>query len=137
MFKNGIFVLMYLWKKVFDLLTLKFDDSKLQQGMDSFSKKVGIAVLMFATTKAKQLESTMKSTRPWTDRTNMAKATLTARVSQPDIDKLRITLAHGVEYGIWLELANESNYAIIIPTIRNESPKVFSDLDRLFDKLNS
>ena len=65
----------------------------------------------------------------------MAKALLTAKVSQPSKQLVRITLAHGVEYGIWLELAHEKNYAIIAPTVREEGPRVVQDLDNLMSKL--
>lgn len=90
---------------------------------------------MYCGTKAGELESKMKSNRPWTDRTGMAKATLSARVSQPDENTVRITLSHGVEYGIWLELAHEKNYAIIAPTIREEGPRVVEGLDNILSRI--
>ena len=65
----------------------------------------------------------------------MAKALLNAKVSQPSPTIVRITLAHGVDYGIWLELAHEKNYAIIAPTVREEGPRIVSDLDNLMSKL--
>lgn len=99
------------------------------------SIKLGAVVLMYSATKASELQAKMKMNRPWTDRTGMAKAMLSARVSQPDTDTIRITLAHGVEYGIWLELAHEKNYAIIAPTIREEGPRMVSDLRNLMSKL--
>lgn len=115
--------------------TLKYDESKLNKNLDKMSEKMGALVLMYAATKASELEGKMKLNRPWTDRTNMAKMTLSARVSQPDIKTVRITLAHGVDYGIWLELAHEKKYAIIAPTIREESPRVVEDLKNLMSKL--
>ena len=65
----------------------------------------------------------------------MAKAMLSARVSQPSKNIVRITLAHGVDYGIWLELAHGKNYAIIAPTVREEGPRIIKDLDNLMSKL--
>lgn len=114
---------------------LDYSSSSLKKNLDKMSTKLGAVVLMHAATKASELESKMKQNRPWTDRTGMAKARLSAKVSQPDTNIVRITLAHGVEYGIWLELANEKNYAIIAPTINTESPKVVSDLSNLMSKL--
>ena len=114
---------------------LDYSSSSLKKNLDKMSTKLGAVVLMYAATKASELESKMKQNRPWTDRTGMAKARLSAKVSQPDTNIVRITLAHGVEYGIWLELANEKNYAIIAPTINTESPKVVSDLSNLMSKL--
>ena len=114
---------------------LNYDESKLGKNLDKMSEKLGAVILMYAATKASEIEAKMKINRPWTDRTNMAKMRLSAKVSQPNINTIRITLAHGVDYGIWLELANEKNYAIIAPTIRDEGPRIVQDLDDLMLKL--
>lgn len=90
---------------------------------------------MYMAIKASEIESKMKQNRPWTDRTGMAKATLNVKVSQPSETVVRMTLAHGVEYGIWLELAHEKNYAIVAPTVREEGPRVVKDLNNLMSRL--
>lgn len=114
---------------------LDYDKSTLSAGIDKMATKLGAVILMYASTKAVELEAKMKQSRPWTDRTGMAKATLNARVSQPDSNIVRITLAHGVEHGIWLELAHEKNYAIVGPTVEQEGPRMISDLNNLMSKL--
>lgn len=114
---------------------LDYPGSGLGKNLDKMGTKLGAVVLMYSATKASEIESRMKQQRPWTDRTNMAKVTLNAKVSQPDDHTVRITLAHGVEYGIWLELAHEKNYAIIGPTVREQGPKVVKDLGDLMSKL--
>lgn len=117
-------------------LQLDYKSSELDGNLDKLAVKMGAMVLMYASTKASELQSKMKVNRPWTDRTGMAKATLNTVVSRPDQNTVRITLAHGVEYGIWLELAHERNYAIIGPTINTEGPKVVQDLSTLMDKIH-
>lgn len=114
---------------------LDYDNSTLAKNLDKMGTKLGALILMYSATKASELQSKMKLNRPWTDRTGMAKALLNARVSQPSKTIVRITLAHGVNYGVWLELAHEKNYAIIAPTIREEGPRVVKDLDNLMSKL--
>lgn len=114
---------------------LDYQGSSLNKKLGVLGTKMGAMILMYASTKASELESKMKVNRPWTDRTNMAKMTLNAKVSQPSSEVVRITLAHGVDYGIWLELANGKNYAIIAPTIREESPRVVEDLNNLMSKI--
>ncbi len=114
---------------------LNYTASTLNTGLNKMSTKLGAVILMYSATKAQEIQSKMKQNRPWTDRTGMAKALLSARVSQPDSHTVRITLAHGVEYGIWLELANEKNYAIIAPTVREEGPRVVSDLGDIMTRL--
>jgi len=114
---------------------LDYNNSTLKKNLDKMSVKLGAVILMYAATKASELQAKMKVNRPWTDRTNMAKATLNAKVSQPETNIVRITLAHGVDYGIWLELAHGKNYAIIAPTVREEGPRIVSDLNNLMSKL--
>ena len=114
---------------------INYDTSSLKKNIDKMSVKFGAVVLMYSATKASELQAKMKVNRPWTDRTGMAKATLNAKVSQPSQNIIRITLAHGVDYGIWLELAHEKNYAIIAPTIREEGPRIVKDLNNLMSKL--
>ncbi len=114
---------------------LDYSGSSLSKNLDNMSQKLGAVILMYSATKADQLKAKMKMNRPWTDRTGMAKATLNAKVSQPDSNTIRITLSHGVDYGIWLELAHEKNYAIIAPTINQEGPRIVEDLDNLMSKL--
>ena len=114
---------------------LNYNESTLKKNLDKMSEKLGAVILMYAATKASELQGKMQANRPWTDRTGMAKATLRARVSQPSKTIVRITLSHGVEYGIWLELANEKNYAIVAPTVREEGPRIVQDLNNLMSKL--
>lgn len=115
--------------------TIDYNSSALKKNLDKMGLKLGAVLLMYSATKASELESKMKMNRPWTDRTNMAKTLLNAKVSQPNSDTIRITLAHGVDYGIWLELAHGKNYAIIAPTIREEGPRIVEDLGDLMSKL--
>ncbi len=116
---------------------IDYGSSSLKSGIEKMGTKVGAAVLMYAATKAAELEAKMKMNRPWTDRTNMAKTTLNASVSQPGQNTIRITCAHGVDYGIWLELAHEKNWAIVIPTINQEGPEVIKHFQNLMYKLGN
>ena len=114
---------------------LDYSGSELKKNLDKMSVKLGAVVLMYSATKASELQAKMKLNRPWTDRTNMAKTLLNAKVTQLGKDTIRIILAHGVSYGIWLELAHNKNYAIIAPTVREEGPRIVEDLNDLMSKL--
>lgn len=114
---------------------LDYKGSSLSKNLDNMAVKLGAAVLMVLSTRTEQIEFYMKANRPWTDRTNMAKATLNAKCSRPSDTLFRITLAHGVEYGIWLELANGKNYAIIVPTINEYGPRIVEDMNGLMSKI--
>src|SRR5688500_10891929 len=62
--------------------------------------------------QAAEAEAWMKANAPWQDRTGAARAGLTATV-----EGNAVTLAHGVDYGLWLEIANQGRFAIIAPAI--------------------
>ena len=49
---------------------------------------------------------------PWTNRTGMARATLQGTAEGSGFSGV-MTLAHGMDYGVWLELANQGRYAIL------------------------
>ena len=111
---------------------IKFDlkDDEVKAGMALFNTKVMLGMKMYAETAAKNFENYAKENRPWTDRTGMARQRLTGYVEE--IDKgYRINIAHGVDYGLWLEFAHEKRFAIVKPTIElrgNEVLKGYADL---------
>lgn len=115
--------------------TLDYGSSEISKNLDKMATKLGAVILMYSATRAAEIEAYMKTNRPWTDRTGMAKATLNTKVSRPSDNIVRITLAHGVDYGIWLELAHGKNWAIIGPTLDSQGPKVMDDLNNLMGKL--
>jgi len=60
-------------------------------------------------------EAEMKQNAPWRDRTGNARNGLHAGV-EVGRDQFTFYLSHGVEYGVFLELAHGGNYAIVRPT---------------------
>jgi len=47
-----------------------------------------------------------------------------------------MVLYHTVEYGIWLEIRWNGQYAIIIPTIEHMGPVIMAELESLFSILD-
>lgn len=115
-------------------LTFNWNDN-LTPNLEKMRQKCDTAVLMYAKTKADQLQEYMKANKKWQDVTGAAKSGLKGQVSVPKEHQARITLAHGVNYGIWLELAHEMNFAIVRPTILTKSNEVLSGLDILMSKI--
>ena len=108
--------------------------TSLEANMQRFTAGTTAALKTYGETAAKKLESEAKNNRPWTDRTNAARRGLTGS-SEISGDEVRIVLAHTVDYGVWLELAHQKNWAVVEPTVRMESNAVFQGLQGLFDKL--
>jgi hypothetical protein len=111
-----------------------FDASDMLAGLNDAMSKSETAVKVYAETAAKKLEGHAKTHAPWTDRTGAARNRLQG-YTEPRPSAIRVNLAHGVDYGLWLELANEKKYATVAPTINNLSQEVFNGLDKLFDRM--
>lgn len=110
------------------------DDELLQEALSTFGTRAKMAMQMYCETAASSLESYMKQNRPWTDRTAQARQRLHCYVEKTDTG-FCIVLAHGVDYGIWLELAKEKKYAILEPTVRLRGPEVVRKFHGLLDSL--
>ena len=111
-----------------------FDLSEIRRNLTALPDRVEKAVMQYGRTSAVKLESKAKEDRPWTDRTAHARQRLHGSCSRIDTG-IRISLAHGVDYGVYLELANEKMYAIIYPTLQREAPQIMSGLQGLFNRL--
>lgn len=115
-------------------MSLTMNNEGLEDGLEAFSQRAMATVKMFAETQAKVLEKDAKEQAKWTDRTGHARARLTGYTEEEE-NKIRIVLSHGVDYGIWLELANEKRYAIVKPIIELEAPFIMRDFENLMEQM--
>lgn len=114
--------------------SFKFDFNALMHGISVADMKARTALLMYGDTAAKKMQGWMRSDAVWTDRTGDARKRLTGEASEVR-NGIQIALAHGVDYGVWLEFAMEQRYAIIEPTIRLRGPEVLQGYQGLIDSL--
>lgn len=112
-------------------MAARFDDSDVKAGLDELKKKVEAGLLIYGETVAKDFESYAKSNRPWTDRTGNARQRLHG-YTEKIMHGIRICIAHGVDYGIFLELAHEKKYAILEPTVRLKSNDAINGIRKMF-----
>ena len=96
--------------------SFKFDSSLLESGLFDFESKAQAAIRMYAEQSALALQNNAKQNAKWTDRTGHARQRLTGDVLVV-ANGYKLRLAHGVDYGLWLELAHEKRFAIIPQTI--------------------
>lgn len=92
--------------------------------ISTMTTRAPMGIRIYCETAAKHLEGEAKKKAPWTDRTGQARQRLTAYVTEFSPGVCEITIAHGVWYGVFLELAHEKKYATIMPTIKQESKEV-------------
>ena len=94
-----------------------FDARALAQGIDRLQDKSDIAIRAFAETGALKMQSYAQQNARWTDRSGSARGRLQGGVEKR-ANGYAIRIAHGVDYGIWLELAHEKHFAILPDTLR-------------------
>lgn len=82
---------------------------------------------------APQVANYAKSNAPWTDQTSNARNGLTAQAGR-DGDTHFITLAHRVDYGIYLETRWGGRYAIINETIQAMMGPIMQTLNGSLDR---
>lgn len=80
---------------------------------------------------AEEVQGYAQQNAPWEDDTGDAREGLTAE-AESSIGEAVIILYHTVDYGIWLEVRNSGEYAIIIPTIEQMGPAVMAQVETLF-----
>ena len=103
---------------------------------NAYTAAIRRGVRAIAERYAPEIEVWMKSNASWTDRTGNARQTLTAVVEYLATDMVAVVLAHGMEYGIYLEgytpegieTMQGGTYAIIAPAIDEFGPRIWADV---------
>ena len=95
---------------------------KLENDLINLVKKLKIALELDSKNIAATMEQYAKNNARWTDRTGHARQFIRSNVEWQNTNKLLISISHHVDYGIWLELANEGKYAILEEALNKHLP---------------
>lgn len=95
---------------------MNIDADKLIEGLTMLQAKTDKALWAFSEAGALKMQTYAQNNAPWTDRSGSARQRLKGSVSK-DSDTYILQIAHGVDYGVWLELAHEKRFAILPETI--------------------
>ena len=113
----------------------RMDLSGMLTGLASVESKADAAIRMLAEQGAEKLRDSAQENRKWTDRSGQARQRLNGSVSTI-ASGYRIYLAHGVDYGLWLELAHGKRFAIIPQTIEYVGTfEIMPGFNRLLERL--
>lgn len=104
-----------------------------------YADEIHRGVRAIADRYAPEIESWMKANGSWTDRTSNARQTLNTQVEEMALDMVRIILAHGMEYGVYLEgftpegreIEQGGRYAVIAPAIDTFGPRIWADVQAM------
>lgn len=101
--------------------TLRWDAGQaptdLAHRVEQWGVRLAAALVRAANALAGRIVNWMKANAPWTNRTGNARARLSGWVVRMATG-VTIVLAHGVDYGRWLELAHAGRFAIVAPAVR-------------------
>lgn len=114
---------------------MNFDISSMEQGLSRLATRADASVRVLAEQGATKMQNYAKGHHRWENRTHDAENRLDGSVSAI-FNGYRITLSHGVDYGVWLELAHNKRFAIIPETINYVgSNEIMPAFNRLMEKL--
>lgn len=116
-------------KSVFD-----FEMGVMQGRIEELDGKLDLATKAAFQEVALFADGYMKSTAPWTDRTGAARAGLHTN-TQFAGHRYEIILAHAVSYGIWLEVANNGRYQVIMPSVKVATDRLAHHLQGMMGDL--
>lgn len=95
-------------------------------------QKMKATLGLYADTAAKKLEAEGKRNAPWTDRTSNARNSIQGN-SRWEGEQLVIFLSGNVNYFIYLELAMEKKYSILVPTIEKNANEILRGFKKLVE----
>lgn len=98
---------------------------EMKKNLEQIPERTSAALYAYGRTAAASLQGEAQRNRPWTDRTAQARQRIKGYCVKTDTG-IRIYLAHGVDYGVYLEFANEKKYAVIYPTLRRKGPEIIA-----------
>lgn len=112
---------------------MRIDSKGLKEGLERLSSKSDIVVKAYLNTAERKLENYAKQNAPWTDRSGRARLGLNSYTEKTPFG-YRLIIAHGVDYGIWLELAHEKKYAILNKTIQQNTNDIMKGFTKLIER---
>lgn len=121
---------------------VKYDSIELSKNIAEFGAEINKSITLTTDFGATKGQAAMKLEAPWTDRTGNARAGLVAAPKHSGTSAIgfaihQIFFAHGVNYGIWLEIANSGKYQIIMPVLVQTGKAIMDALKTMFDNLGA
>lgn len=116
-------------------INLELDMTPLLKGVAALDDRLDGYVAATFDRQARIAEGWMRNNAPWTDRTGNARTGLSATTDHERKKLHRMNLFGRVPYQIWLEVRFAGRYAIIIPALVDQGPKLMGTLNKVFARL--
>lgn len=98
----------------------------------AYEKKAGVEAVSAVT--AANATNYAKQNKRWKDITGNARAGLHGGHFWENTEVLKLFVAHSMEYGIYLELANDRKYAILEEAINKSKDVWYRSIQRIMNK---
>ena len=108
-------------------MSVRFDTTGAVRQLTETQQRTLYACLTYGRAAANKMIRHARIHRPWTDRTHLAKNSLNGGAYQTGSNRVRIELAHGVSYGVYLEkvrFRHKGTLAIVEPTVQKIAPEI-------------
>lgn len=116
-------------------MSFEWKSNNLHLNLAEFSPKVDRQIAIIFDFQATRGEMYEKTNARWTDRTGAARATLSGSARHFPMKSHELIFSHGMHYGIWLEVANDERFAIILETMRVIGRDTMNQIDGLFGRM--
>lgn len=91
------------------------------------------ALLALGKQKALEMEAYAKQNAPWENQSGHARQGLFGEAIEDD-GKLKVRIAHTMEYGVYLELSRKGRRPILEPTAQKFAPEFFEAAEELVNR---
>lgn len=121
-------------------MSIEFDCSEIENNLRNFLARLETGTNMYLSSKCPELQRMLVNEAKWSkERTGEARKRLSATFTNKN-GLAEITLAHGVDYGVYLELAHKKGgeefapFAVIGPVVRREAPKIMAEYSEMIGR---
>lgn len=121
-------------------MSIEFDCSEIENNLRNFLARLETGTNMYLSSKCPELQRMLVNEAKWSkERTGEARRRLSATFTNKN-GLADITLAHGVDYGVYLELAHKKGgeefapFAVIGPVVRREAPKIMAEYSEMLGR---
>jgi hypothetical protein len=109
----------------------------LRRNVKAFPVTLDRAVTAAVEYQATKAETYMRTRASWTDRTGNARNGLHTSTQHQAMHRHRIICAHGVSYGIWLEVRFSGRYSIVPETVQVQGKELMALIGGLLGRLGT
>ena len=109
---------------------LKIDAKDFLTNMSAIKQRSMFAAEKVGQNTATRMEGEAKRNARWTDRTGLARQTITG-YSGWQGKRLRMGVSGNMEYSVYLELGHEGKFAVLWATVQANEQKIMDDLRKV------